>query len=236
MSSKFSRFLNLERSRGERPKSGSPSQLGSTNRFEHLSQRGEAPQSASVPETHLERFRGDAPLALAEPQAEQERFPRCARCESDNGRFAQECSTCGADLNTPQQRAYNDQLWRKRQQDMAREREASQALSHEKLEAERRGDQARYGQMLEKLREEERRERMGTASLEYFLTGDSSIGWKLLSLISNPVVRTAVLFALIIIPAALWRYGVGRARTVGMVMLFAFIALMLPMRRRRWWL
>ena len=65
MSSKFSRFLHLERSRGERPKAEEPSQLESGQRFADLAEKGEAPQSAVVPETHLERFRGEAPLALA---------------------------------------------------------------------------------------------------------------------------------------------------------------------------
>ena len=69
MSPKSSRFLHLERSRGEGPNKDAPSKLQSSNRFEHLSQRGDAPQNASVPETHLERFRGEAPLTLAEAQA-----------------------------------------------------------------------------------------------------------------------------------------------------------------------
>ncbi len=233
MTSKFSRFLNLERSRGDRPKPEEQPQLQSGNRFEMLSQRGEAPQGAVVPEAHLERFRGEAPLALAEAQSEeQQRFPRCGSCESDNGRFAKECVVCGADLTTPQQRAYNERLWQTRQQELAREREATAALSQQKHEAERQADQARYSQMLEKLREEEQ-----SSPLWYVFLGEGSFGLKLLGLIPNAAVRWGILSASILIPVALWRFGRGQTRSVGVLMGVIVLMLLLPSRSRSryWW-
>jgi hypothetical protein len=233
MSPKFSRFLHLERSRADRSKPEEQPQLQSSSRFESLAQRGEVPQGAVVPEAHLERFRGEAPLALAEePSEDEEYFPRCGSCESDNGRFSKECAVCGADLTTPQQRAYNKRLWQARQQELAREREATAALSQQKHDAERQADQARYARMLEKLRDEERSSGMG----DLFL-GDGSLGLKLLGLIPNPTVRLAILLLSIVIPVGLWRLGVGRVRSTGMVMGFIVVMLLLPVRTRsrRWW-
>ncbi|WP_224248459.1 hypothetical protein [Hyalangium gracile] len=232
MSPKFSRFLHLERSRGEGAKPEAATRLQSGNRFENPVEREAAPQAGSVPDAHLERFRGEAPLALSEPQAEKERFPRCARCESDNGRFARECTVCGADLNTPQQRAYNEQLWETRKQDLAREREATEALGQQRLAEEKQKDDARYRQMLEKLREEEQR---SSFNWDFFL-GDTPIGWRLLSLISNPVTRTGVLILSILVPVGLWRYGTGQVRAAGIIIGLIVLMLLLPTHRRsRWW-
>jgi hypothetical protein len=234
MTSKFSRFLNLERSRGDRPKPEEQPQLQSGNRFETLAQRGSAPQQSAVPETHLERFRGEAPLALVDAQPEQDAqlFPRCGSCESDNGRFAKECVVCGADLTTPQQRAYNERLWQTRKQELAQEREAVAALSQQKHAAERQEDQARYAQLLEKLRKKE------GASAQWQSGGrEGSLGLKLLSLISNQAVRWSILFGSIFIPLVLWRYGRGQVRFVGAMVLFVVVMLLLPAgsRRRGWW-
>ncbi|WP_224366278.1 hypothetical protein [Hyalangium versicolor] len=230
MTSKFSRFLHLERSRGERPNPNEPARLQSGSRFETLAQRGAGPQEAAVPDAHLERFRGEAPLALEEVPAEAERFPRCARCESDNSRFARECALCGADLNTPEQRAYNETFWKTRQQALAQEREAVKALGQQQRDEDRRDEQARFDQMLEKLREEER-----ASSRWDFFTGETPFGWRLLSLISDPVVRVGVLIVSILIPVALWRYGVGRTRLVGVALGFLILMSLLPSNRRRWW-
>lgn len=233
MTNKFSRFLNLERARGDRPKPEEQPQLQSGNRFETLEQRGEGPQEAAVPETHLERFRGEAPLALAEDQTEDEqRFPRCGSCESENGRFAKECVVCGADLTTPQQRAYNEQLWQTRQQDLAREREATAALSQQRHAAEREVDQARYALLMAKLKEQERTSDLGSA-----FEGGSSLGLKLLALIPNAKLRWGILALLILVPVVLWRYGRGQVKSAGWIGGLFVIALFLPARTRYrgWW-
>ncbi|MFL5344596.1 MAG: hypothetical protein ACJ8AT_07375 [Hyalangium sp.] len=233
MTNKFSRFLNLERARGAPPKSEEQPQLQSGNRFETLAQRGAAPQQAAVPETHLERFRGEAPLALAEePSSEEEelRFPRCGSCESDNGRFSKECTVCGADLTTPQQRAYNERLWQARQQERAREREAAAALSQQKHAQERQADQARYSVLMQKLKREERSNGMGG-----LFFGEGSFGWKLLGLVPSMGVRIIILSLAVIVPVALVKYGRGQARSAGMIAGFIVLMLFLPGRSKRWW-
>jgi len=234
MSSKFSRFLNLERSRADRPKPAEQPQLQSGNRFETLAQGGTALQNAAVPDTHLERFRGEAPLALEGVPSEQEQqFPRCGSCESDNGRFAKECVVCGADLTTPQQRAFNEQLWQQRREEQAREREAAAVYSQQKRDQEQQADQARYSHLMEKLRREER-----GGDLGWMNTEGSTIGMKLLGLIPSTPIRGLVFFLCILVPVVLVRYGRGNVRNTGMIIGFVFLFLFLPgrSRSRRWWL
>jgi hypothetical protein len=238
MTSKFSRFMNLERSRGERPAPQEPSRLQSGNRFETLSERPEAPQEAAVPETHLERFRGQAPLALEAIPEEEQRFPRCGSCQSDSGRFATECSACGADLTTPQQRAFNEQLWQQRRQEAAQEREATANLSQQRQEQERLEDSARYGEMLKKLREEEQ-SRTGWNRI----TSHGNLALALLSFIPSRFLRGLLLVALIATPCWVWREELfqhrgrhlsGSGILVGILVLF----LLVPTGdrpRSRWW-
>src|SRR5687768_3693348 len=109
-SHKFSRFLHLERARGEKTPPEGQVRLQDGGRFESVvGPGGEAPSSVAVPEAHVERFKrhGETPLALNNEPAEVQHFPRCVRCETENGRFAANCTTCGADLQAPEQLAYN---------------------------------------------------------------------------------------------------------------------------------
>lgn len=228
MSSKFSRFLHLERSRGERPKGEEPSRLQSGQRFEALAEKGEAPQSAVVPETHLERFRGEAPLALADAPREAERFPRCARCESENGRFARECTVCGADLTTPQQREYNERLWQTRQ---AQEREQAQALeqSRQQAEARRQEELADRARLMEKLRSDPWGDRQDG------LQG-RSLGMYLLGLIPSKAVRWGIGIGLFLLPFLIARFGSPRGKLMaGPVALLLVVLFLGPSRRKRWW-
>lgn len=159
MTSKFSRFLHLERSREERPRTDEPSRLQNGNRFEAVKGPGARPQEAAVPEAHLERFKrqGEQPLALAEEQPlGAEHFPRCVRCQSENGRFLEKCLVCGADLNTPEQREYNERLRQSRQHEALQEREALEALARHRTEEHRRESEERYAVLLARLREQER--------------------------------------------------------------------------------
>jgi hypothetical protein len=228
MSSKFSRFLHLERSRGERPKDEEPSRLQSGQRFEALAEKGEAPQSAVVPETHLERFRGEAPLALADAPREKERFPRCGRCESENGRFAKECTVCGADLNTPQQREYNERLWQTRQ---AQEREMAQVLEQSRRQVEARqqeelADRAR-------LKEQLRSDPWGDGPNRDLLRGHS-LGMFLLSLIPSKAVRWGIGVGLILLPFLISRFGSPKGKLMaGPVALLLVVLFLRP--RKRWW-
>jgi hypothetical protein len=201
MSSKFSRFLHLERSRGERSKPEEPSRLQTGHRFEGLAERGAAPSSAAVPETHLERFRGEVPLALADAPSGEERFPRCARCESDNSRFAQACGACGADLNTPQQREYNERFWQSRR---AQERELAQAQEQLRLQAEaqRQEELAHRHRLAEQLRADP----WGNGRAGGLFRGRSP-GMFLLGLIPSRPVRWGVGAGLVSVPFLIARFG-----------------------------
>jgi hypothetical protein len=124
MTSKLSRFLHLERARTDRTEEETASPVQSGGRFEAPDEQRKAPHEAAVPEAHLERFKAQAPLALADvPEGDRRRFPRCLRCESENGRFAQACAVCGADLHTPEQREFNERLWQERKKGLSRTRE-----------------------------------------------------------------------------------------------------------------
>jgi hypothetical protein len=72
MSSRFSRFLHLERSRGKRPGSDEQVRLRDGGRFESVAGPGEAPPTVAVPEAHVERFKRheETPLALDAEMAE----------------------------------------------------------------------------------------------------------------------------------------------------------------------
>lgn len=108
--SKLSRFSYIERPR--EPAEPTEKPAGSSARFE-------APKTPVQP---------DAERAPAQP------FSRCANCQADNGRFASHCQICGSDLRAPEQRAFNEELWKERQQEAALEREQLA-----QLEAQRRG-------------------------------------------------------------------------------------------------
>jgi hypothetical protein len=229
MTSKFSRFLHLERSRAGRPSPEEPSQLRNGQRFEAVAGPREAPQAASVPEAHLERFRGDAPLSLVDSAQKPEHFPRCARCEADNSGFAKQCAECGADLTTPQQREYNERLQQSRQQAIAQEREAALAMEQawQQREAEKLEDASRYAQLLKQAREQEQ-----AGSWWRALHHHPSLGLGLLRLIPHPAIRWAVLAGAILVPLLLWRFGQGLTRFLGMFLGLIVVMLLVPRVRR----
>ncbi|MFP2932653.1 hypothetical protein ACLESO_47400 [Pyxidicoccus sp. 3LG] len=226
MTSKLSRFLHLERSRTERTEPEASSRLQSGGRFETLQERGEAPQETAVPEAHLERFKGQAPLALADVPEEALRFPRCAVCESENGRYSTECGVCGADLGTPQQREYNERRWRERGQGLNQTRDA-EAEQLRQRGAERREDAERFAQQLRQLREEEQTHRWVRIFSQH-----STIGTALLSLIPHPLARWLTLAAVFSVPLAMWRYGDGDTKFVGAMTGVFVVALFVPPKSR----
>jgi len=68
-------------------------------------------------------------LALDEHPDDEQPFVRCGQCETDGPRGAVRCKTCGAALDTPEQRAFNEALWQARRAEIAREKEESLALA-----------------------------------------------------------------------------------------------------------
>ncbi|KFA94815.1 hypothetical protein [Archangium violaceum] len=162
MSTNKSRFLHLERARGEKPGPDGQVRLQDGGRFESVAGPGttETPASVSVPEAHVERFKlhGQTPLALdAEPTRGQQ-FPRCVRCEAENGRFARECARCGADLQSPEQLAYDVERARAREQAEAETQEQMQVLqkAHQEATAEQLAEKQRYMEQLQLALEKER--------------------------------------------------------------------------------
>jgi hypothetical protein len=238
MSSRFSRFLHLERSRGEKPGSDGQVRLRDGGRFESVAGPGEAPPTVAVPEAHVERFKrhGETPLALDAETAEAQRFPRCMRCETDNGRFATTCVGCGADLGTPEQRAYTEQLWRDRERAEVRNREqAALQTSRQGVDAERLAERQRYEEQLALAFE---RDRSFLGRLQPLFT--PSLGVGLLRLIPHPLARWATLAWAIGLPILLVRFGGTSLQALGFYLGILVVILLVPTslwtaRRGRYW-
>jgi hypothetical protein len=214
-SNKFSRFMHLERSRGEKPGADGQVPLRDGGRFESVAgPSGEVPASVSVPEAHVERFKlhGQTPLALEAP-AQGQLFPRCVRCEAENGRFARECTTCGADLQTPEQLAYDQERARTQAQAEAQAREQLQVLQQARTqqEAERLAEQQRY---LEQLHRELVKDRSFISRLQPFF--DPCLALGLLRHIQRPLARWMTLAWAIGLPILLVKFGNAPLRLIGL--------------------
>jgi hypothetical protein len=98
------------------------------------------------------RVRDDADHGLS--------FVRCALCRADNYATAACCSNCEADLTTPDQRAFNQALWRKHVADKEEEDREVEAVRERRAAAEReQADAMRQRESLE--RDLERRRELG---------------------------------------------------------------------------
>jgi hypothetical protein len=111
LAGRFTRFLRLERP--HRP-GEQHTPVATAGRF--------APEEDRPPGSGIETDEG---------ADDEQPFLRCARCEMDNTRFAQQCANCGAPLHTPEQELYNRQLWQKRRAEAAAEQEALRKM-HER--------------------------------------------------------------------------------------------------------
>jgi ribosomal protein L37E len=133
--SRLRRFLHLERPRSERADEADPSSA-TAGRFEGVEQPGPSPGPPRSSGADLDRFGAEPPpsLDLVEAGAGARPFTRCMRCGMDHNVLAAECAGCGAGLDTGPQRAFNEELWARRQEEAAGEARA---------EAERREAQAR---------------------------------------------------------------------------------------------
>ena len=239
-SNKFSRFMHLERSRGEKPGADGQVPLQDGGRFESVTgPSGEAPASVSVPEAHVERFKlhGQTPLALDAGSAQGQHFPRCVRCEAENGRFARECTTCGADLQSPEQLAYNEERARAQAQADAQTREQMQVLQQARTqeETERLAERERY---LEQLHRELEKDRSFISRLQPIF--DPCLALGLLRLIRHPLARWMTLAWAIGLPILLVNFGNEPLRLLGLylgaLVLVSFIptSLLTAGRGGRW--
>jgi hypothetical protein len=92
---------------------------------------------------HTDRFRPapERPLEVDDLGEASQPFIRCARCETDCSRYTARCTTCGADLDTDEQRAFNARLWAGRRAEAGAE--AAARAAHEATLEQARQEEAR---------------------------------------------------------------------------------------------
>jgi len=160
--SRLRRFLNIERSRADRPGEPADPSPDTAERFGSVERpsRRAAPAPASGAE--LGRFGPEPPprIELVETDAGERPFTRCMRCGMDHNVFATECAGCGASLDTGPQLEFNEKLWAKRREESAREAQAAaeRKILQERAEAELAEARRAMGEEL--AREVGRRERL----------------------------------------------------------------------------
>jgi hypothetical protein len=127
MTGRLRRFLHLEK-----PRAGSGAETRApgpraAERFAAVQRprAGEAPARRTG--AALDRFgrEPDPAIELVQVEAGARPFTRCMRCGMDHGRFAAECTGCGASLGTDEQRAFNEALWVRQGEEAERERRAA---------------------------------------------------------------------------------------------------------------
>jgi len=123
-----SRFLNIEKERQEEVTGKAGEVSGRFEALERTATTAPAAPSAVVAERFAPREPAEpkAPhsledaqraalepsgLELMEVRAGDQPFVRCAHCETDNHMAAKACSSCGAVLDTAEQRAFNERIW-----------------------------------------------------------------------------------------------------------------------------
>jgi len=110
---RLGRFLKLERAR--------PADVRGAADEERA-----GPVDAQSAASELQRLRAEqleSGMVLDEQARDEQPFTRCGQCETDNNRSAGRCANCSADLRTPMQRAFNQQLWDTRRAEMRAEQE-----------------------------------------------------------------------------------------------------------------
>lgn len=134
--SRLRRFLHIERSRAEAP--DADSSPDTARRIGGVERPGAAPGAPARSGAGLDRFSPPPPpaLELAGKEAGERPFTRCPRCGMDHHLAAVECSQCGARLDAPECRAFNDALWAERLAQAARDAEADAARRAARAEAE----------------------------------------------------------------------------------------------------
>lgn len=155
MSHRLRRFLHLERERPAREGETSATPAPSAGRIEAVQRpAGPGPRAATRSGAELGRF-GPEPEPVVELLETDGKpaFSRCLRCGMDSHVLATACPGCGADLDTPEQRAFSERLWEKLAAERARE-EAASAERRRTLDA----DAAAEGRARRALAEEMARE------------------------------------------------------------------------------
>jgi len=234
------RFLKLERPR--QAGGDAPEALPDEARFESMEPGGQPEGSAppTVPSTSTDRFRPppERPLETADPRQDAQPFTRCASCQMDNTIYAPACQNCGAALDTPAQRDFNERLWASRRT----EAEAERRMAADR-EQERQREAAAQARQRRELAEELARqekvridEQYGDGTAGGVGGASGTAGMRLLRLVPGAGWRIALAAVAIGIPLLLLLFGRGRAQFAGMALLGILIALFSPGRRRprRW--
>ncbi len=159
------RFEKLERKRQERASEPTGPVPGRA-RFESLQLQIEAagPSAATTERTSgaaLGRFEAPEtrPLTLQEKREEDQPFARCASCEADNSRYVNVCARCGARLDTPEQRAFNNALWAQRREALLAEQaqlKEVEAARQQEIEESAKANRAYYEALARRVGEETR--------------------------------------------------------------------------------
>jgi hypothetical protein len=177
--SRLRRFLHLERPRADGPEAADTSPA-TAERFGGVERPGPDPGAPHSSGAGLERFGPEPPprIELLETASGEQPFTRCMRCGMDHGVFATECSNCGASLDTDAQRAFNEQLWARRQEEAAREAlaAAERRAIQERAQAEPAAARRALGEALARQVDERERLRLGTDERRGWGSG-SSPGW-----------------------------------------------------------
>jgi hypothetical protein len=268
------RFLQIERPRGPGAPDPAPPGTAVEGRFGAPDRQARpaepappaAPAAPAVPVApgHVERFRPAAqvPLEVADRGDGSQPFVRCCGCETDNTLYAVRCTTCGAELHTDAQRAFNERLWQERRaiagaeaaaaaerragleaaaEEAARARRAmGEALARQVGDAERRRleggglGEPPWGPDAGSGRGTGWGDSRGAGWTGDGLLGGQPVALRLLAAIPDPRWRVAAGVAAIAVPALLYLVAPGAGLVVGLVVLGLFM----PggwRWRRRWW-
>lgn len=135
--SRLRRFLHIERSRSGPPAPGAAAPGATAERIGGVERPGAGPAAPASSGAGLDRFSPPPPpqLELAAKEAGERPFTRCMTCGMDHHVFVTECSGCGASLETPAQREFNEGLWAARQAEAAEERRAAEERAAERARA-----------------------------------------------------------------------------------------------------
>jgi hypothetical protein len=239
MSDVRSRFQGLERPRTAAGQGESP--LVNKGRFADAPSGVTPPEASTAPEPQFGVRFSEPPLALddsaskgATAGSEAAHFLRCAYCQRDNGRFDVVCATCKVPLDTPEQRAFNEQLWAaRREQEQATAAELSRA--REVAQSEEAAPQRAMGVAI--AHEVAQREHQQLAGAD----PQASLGVRLLRCMPDSRTQVAAAFTLVLLGShALWSLVLesrSPSAWIDRLVLLGLAALFIPPRYRwRSWL
>jgi len=189
------------------------------------------------------------PPELEERSDEEQPFQRCMRCETDSSRYARTCTTCGEELHTEAQRAYNEKLWAARQKERDELDQANAGRREAQARAEVEVAEARRLAATEMARQVGERERWRIESRDPwggvppydpddpYRRDPTPVGVRLLRAIQSPTWRLVAIggLVLLVVVAALF---VRLFPPLLILLVSVLVGLFAPRRRfgrRLWW-